>query len=150
MCVGTCAVPNSPAKGIASGLQASWVVNCQTHDIPALMSARLLNPLGRRGVVLANAEGFSRNPALRSALPTLPLKSDGFPRPPETLTGSTIEPWEMAEGVGFEPTMPCGIPVFKTGAFDHSATPPDGSDTGPWKIGGFYGEINHGLYGRLS
>ncbi len=30
----------------------------------------------------------------------------------------------MAEGVGFEPTMPCGIPVFKTGAFDRSATPP--------------------------
>ena len=30
----------------------------------------------------------------------------------------------MAEGVGFEPTMPCGIPVFKTGAIDRSATPP--------------------------
>ena len=30
----------------------------------------------------------------------------------------------LAEGVGFEPTMPCGIPVFKTGAFDRSATPP--------------------------
>ena len=31
---------------------------------------------------------------------------------------------KAAEGVGFEPTMPCGIPVFKTGAFDRSATPP--------------------------
>ncbi len=31
---------------------------------------------------------------------------------------------EMAEGVGFEPTVPCGTPVFKTGAFDRSATPP--------------------------
>ena len=31
----------------------------------------------------------------------------------------------MAEGVGFEPTGPCGPPVFKTGAIDHSATPPD-------------------------
>jgi hypothetical protein len=30
----------------------------------------------------------------------------------------------MAEGVGFEPTRPFGLPVFKTGAFDHSATPP--------------------------
>ena len=30
----------------------------------------------------------------------------------------------MAEGVGFEPTEPCGSPVFKTGAIDHSATPP--------------------------
>ena len=34
------------------------------------------------------------------------------------------EPGKLAEGVGFEPTMPCGIPVFKTGAIDHSATPP--------------------------
>ena len=30
----------------------------------------------------------------------------------------------MAEGVGFEPTEPCGSPVFKTGALDRSATPP--------------------------
>jgi hypothetical protein len=26
--------------------QAGWVLNCQTHDIPALISARLLKPLG--------------------------------------------------------------------------------------------------------
>ena len=32
--------------------------------------------------------------------------------------------FKMAEEVGFEPTVPCGTPVFKTGAFDHSATPP--------------------------
>ena len=31
---------------------------------------------------------------------------------------------KMAEGVGFEPTVGCPTPVFKTGAFDHSATPP--------------------------
>ncbi len=30
----------------------------------------------------------------------------------------------LAEGVGFEPTDPFGSPVFKTGAIDHSATPP--------------------------
>ena len=30
----------------------------------------------------------------------------------------------MAEGVGFEPTVTCATSVFKTGAFDHSATPP--------------------------
>ena len=30
----------------------------------------------------------------------------------------------MAEGEGVEPPIPCGIPVFKTGAFNHSATPP--------------------------
>ena len=30
----------------------------------------------------------------------------------------------VAEGEGFEPPIPCGIPVFKTGAFSRSATPP--------------------------
>ena len=30
----------------------------------------------------------------------------------------------MAVGVGFEPTEPLGPLVFKTRAFDHSATPP--------------------------
>ena len=30
----------------------------------------------------------------------------------------------LAEGVGFEPTFPFRIPVFKTGALNHSATPP--------------------------
>ena len=32
----------------------------------------------------------------------------------------------LAEGVGFEPTFPFGIPVFKTGALSRSATPPYG------------------------
>ena len=31
----------------------------------------------------------------------------------------------MAEGQGFEPWDALTSPVFKTGAFDHSATPPD-------------------------
>ncbi len=30
----------------------------------------------------------------------------------------------MAEGQGFEPWVPFDTSVFKTGAFDHSATPP--------------------------
>ncbi len=32
----------------------------------------------------------------------------------------------MAEGVGFEPTVPLGTTVFKTAALNHSAIPPDG------------------------
>ena len=32
----------------------------------------------------------------------------------------------LAEAVGFEPTKPCGLTVFKTAAFNHSATPPHG------------------------
>ena len=31
---------------------------------------------------------------------------------------------EDAEEVGFEPTEPCGSPVFKTGAINRSTTPP--------------------------
>ena len=52
------------------------------------------------------------------------------------MTGGGIElKWEtahcarrwhalMAEGEGFEPPVPCGTPVFKTGSFNHSDTPP--------------------------
>ena len=29
----------------------------------------------------------------------------------------------IAEEEGFEPPVPCGTTVFKTAAFDHSATP---------------------------
>ena len=31
---------------------------------------------------------------------------------------------KVAEGVGFEPTRACALPVFKTGAINHSTTPP--------------------------
>lgn len=27
--------------------QAAWVLNCQSHDIPVLVAARLLKPLGK-------------------------------------------------------------------------------------------------------
>ena len=30
----------------------------------------------------------------------------------------------LAEREGFEPPVPCSTPVFKTGAFDHSAISP--------------------------
>lgn len=33
-----------PARLLAE--QAAWVLNCQPHDIPALVAARLLKPLG--------------------------------------------------------------------------------------------------------
>ncbi len=32
--------------------------------------------------------------------------------------------FQVAERQGFEPWSPCGLPVFKTGAFDHSAISP--------------------------
>lgn len=34
----------------------------------------------------------------------------------------------LAERAGFEPAIPCGIPDFESGAFDHSATSPQGGD----------------------
>ena len=34
----------------------------------------------------------------------------------------------FAEAEGFEPPVPCGTPVFKTGTFDHSVTPPEFCD----------------------
>lgn len=39
---------------------------------------------------------------------------------------SGFEAVTETEGVGFEPTDPCGSPVFKTGAINHSTTSPDG------------------------
>lgn len=38
--------------------------------------------------------------------------------------GVLDESLKLAEGVGFEPTVSCPTPVFKTGALNHSATPP--------------------------
>jgi hypothetical protein len=38
----------------------------------------------------------------------------------------------MAEGVRFELTRPFGLPVFKTGAFNRSATPPTNSLQGTY------------------
>jgi hypothetical protein len=40
-------------------------------------------------------------------------------------TGGPRKLWKrLAEGVGFEPTEPFGSAVFKTAAFNRSATPP--------------------------
>jgi hypothetical protein len=41
---------------------------------------------------------------------------------------------KMAERVGFEPTEPCGSPVFKTGAIDHSTTSPDAGFARKWIV----------------
>jgi hypothetical protein len=44
------------------------------------------------------------------------------------VTGYVRNIFSMAEGVGFEPTRACALPVFKTGAINHSTTPPASSD----------------------
>jgi hypothetical protein len=50
---------------------------------------------------------------------------------------------KLAEAVRFELTKGCPLPVFKTGAIDHSATPPraDRILTSEQKVNGFYGTI---------
>src|SRR5580765_4096440 len=55
--------------------------------------------------------------------------------PINRLAGGCLQPLghlsttAMAEGVGFEPTEPCGSAVFKTAALNHSAIPPQGRET---------------------
>ena len=39
-------------------------------------------------------------------------------------TGKVTRTQDVADGVGFEPTRACALPVFKTGAFNRSATHP--------------------------
>ena len=43
---------------------------------------------------------------------------------PENLMKNGFQGENMAERQGFEPWVPFGTSVFKTGAFDHSATSP--------------------------
>src|SRR5205814_5405774 len=45
-----------------------------------------------------------------------------FPFREATISGDELQ--ELAEGVRFELTRPFGLPVFKTGAINRSATPP--------------------------
>ena len=49
---------------------------------------------------------------------------DGFVMRNRYAIGSAAEDTRGAEGVRFELTRPFGLPVFKTGAINHSATPP--------------------------
>ena len=53
-----------------------------------------------------------------------PSMARTIPKPRSAFGTRVRRQGKLAEGVGFEPTKPCGIPVFKTGAFDRSATPP--------------------------
>lgn len=52
--------------------------------------------------------------------------------PRAVVTPRLIEVSSAAEEGGFEPPVPCGTAVFKTAAFDHSATPPSWS--GPFPV----------------
>ena len=52
-----------------------------------------------------------------------PHRFESFPRKQKTPEGFGRS-FFLAEAVGFEPTEPLGSTVFKTAAFDHSATPP--------------------------
>ena len=47
----------------------------------------------------------------------------------------------MAEGVGFEPTVTCATPVFKTGAFNQTLPPLRGKSRADDGDGGWKGKV---------
>ena len=62
----------------------------------------------------ANDSGWSQSSLSSHRISASPLKAFSIRRE-----------WpELAEREGFEPPVPCGTTVFKTAAFDHSATSP--------------------------
>ena len=69
---------------------------------------------------MAEKQGFE--PWLRSSR-TTPLA--GEPLRPLGYFRRSMVFFQLAERVGFEPTDAFTSPVFKTGAFDHSAISPD-------------------------
>jgi hypothetical protein len=98
-----------------------------SHRPPRMNSPRGWNwprPLGlcqRANFLLQEVGIFVR--ALHSLAQAV-LTKDFRPTPKMPEPGLLVVGRALAEGVGFEPTVPCGTLVFKTSAFDHSATPP--------------------------
>ena len=69
-----------------------------------------------------------KSPAFRLAFHPLPqvagMLLKGLKLPVTSVRYRSPLKTRLVEGVGFEPTIPFGMPVFKTGAFNRSATPP--------------------------
>ena len=59
-----------------------------------------------------------------------PLTTPERSQAPQACRIQEGRPMPAAEEEGFEPPVPCSTAVFKTAAFDHSATPPN---HGPYK-----------------
>lgn len=60
----------------------------------------------------------------RQCLPEHNHRADHAPGPEASRRFDSVKCRQVAEGQGFEPWMPFDTPVFKTGAFNRSATPP--------------------------
>ncbi len=71
---------------------------------------------------LAEREGFE--PSVGFPLRRFSKPVPSATRPSLLKTICSAPGAEMAEEVGFEPTVPFGTTVFKTAALNHSATPP--------------------------
>src|SRR5581483_8787852 len=56
--------------------------------------------------------------------PSIFAAAPSFVNQPAATPAARHGPRELAEGEGFEPPRARALPVFKTGAFDRSATPP--------------------------
>lgn len=91
-------------------------------DVPKRLPATFGGESGIWGVVTHVAPSSEVGPHSKQ-----PAASDT--RTPDRAPTGQIQR-QVAEGVGFEPTVPRGTLVFKTSAFDHSATPPGPKPTG--------------------
>ena len=101
------------------------------HFVTEFARLAIFSPKGM--LFVDGGEGVGRNAAQAPPAPSLdafpPQRFESYFHPgcapprreePPSLGARTI----LAEEVGFEPTEPCGSTVFKTAAFNHSATPP--------------------------
>src|SRR5690606_12624168 len=67
---------------------------------------------------------FDNPPRVRLAAAVTRRKRTGVTKSRKLFGRSGIWAYRLADGVGFEPTNGFPLPVFKTGAFNHSATHP--------------------------
>ncbi len=100
----------SPASGLAHQKVAGEVYR------------QLANALGLAGTAAPSS------PPVGVRLPAGEKDNDAVGHSGAARRARGVRPGEtgiVAEGEGFEPPDPCGSTVFKTAAFDHSATPPE-------------------------
>jgi hypothetical protein len=110
----------SPAPGIRIPERGPGALAGRRGDLLPWDSGR-----SRAGRVGPGPLGWSGWSLLRSAQTRAPFRPPAAHRPRRARRRRCRNPeCNMAEGVGFEPTVPCGTAVFKTAALSHSATPP--------------------------
>ena len=130
------------------GLRKTWATFLNSGSVPPRVAMELMRHSDIRltmrtytdSSLLPLSAAFKETPSVKSSLNSSLLSGKTCPKVSFSGKKGAIEevfdnlvtlsksscywPKTMAEGVGFEPTEPCGSAVFKTAAIDHSATPP--------------------------